>query len=67
MRETVLISVSGGMGMNFVVQLWQDEEGQDIVEYAVMLAAILVIVIGTIRLVGTNSNTVFSNVASSIR
>jgi Flp pilus assembly pilin Flp len=67
MRETVLISVSGGMGMNFVVQLWQDEEGQDIVEYAVMLAAILVIVIGTIRLVGTNSNTVFSNVASSIQ
>jgi Flp pilus assembly pilin Flp len=67
MRETVLISVSGGMGMNFVVQLWQDEEGQDIVEYAVMLAAILVIVIGTIRLAGTNSNTAFSNVASSIQ
>jgi Flp pilus assembly pilin Flp len=47
--------------------LWTDEKGQDIAEYAVMLAVILVLVIGTIRLVGTNSNTVFSNVASSIQ
>jgi Flp pilus assembly pilin Flp len=43
--------------------LWTDEKGQDIAEYAVML----VLVIGTIRLVGTNSNTVFSDVASSIQ
>ena len=47
--------------------LWTDEKGQDIAEYAVMLAVILVLVIGTIRLVGTNSNTVFSQVASSIQ
>jgi Flp pilus assembly pilin Flp len=44
-----------------------DEGGQDIAEYAVMVAAILIIVIGTIRLVGNNSNTVFSNVASSVQ
>jgi Flp pilus assembly pilin Flp len=44
-----------------------DEDGQDIAEYAVMVAAILIIVIGTIRLVGSNSNTVFSNVASTIQ
>jgi Flp pilus assembly pilin Flp len=44
-----------------------DDEGQDIAEYAVMLAVILIIVIGTIRLVGTNANTVFSNVASSVQ
>jgi Flp pilus assembly pilin Flp len=42
-------------------------QGQDIAEYAVMLAVILVLVVGTIRLVGSNSNTVFSNVASSIQ
>ena len=48
-------------------KLWADEEGQDIAEYAVMLAVILVLVVGTIRLVGTNSNTVFSNVASAIQ
>jgi Flp pilus assembly pilin Flp len=48
-------------------QFWRDEQGQDIAEYAVMLAVILVIVVGTIRLIGTKSNTVFSNVASSIQ
>jgi Flp pilus assembly pilin Flp len=52
---------------DLVKRLWLDEEGQDIAEYAVMLAVILVIVIGTIRLIGTNANTVFSSVASSIQ
>jgi Flp pilus assembly pilin Flp len=47
--------------------LWKDEGGQDIAEYAVMLAVILVIVVGTVRLIGSNSNNVFSNVASSIQ
>jgi Flp pilus assembly pilin Flp len=48
-------------------RLWSEDSGQDIAEYAVMLAVILVIVVGTIRLIGTNANTVFSNVASSIQ
>ena len=47
--------------------LWKDEQGQDIAEYAVMLAVILVIVVGTIRLIGSNANNVFSNVGSSIQ
>ena len=47
--------------------LWRDQDGQDIAEYAVMLAVILVIVVGTIRLIGTQSNNVFSSVASSIQ
>ena len=51
----------------FFYKLWTNDQGQDIAEYAVMLAVILVLVIGTIRLVGTNSNTVFSRVASSIQ
>jgi len=50
-----------------VRSLWFDEQGQDIAEYAVMLAVILVIVVGTIRLIGSNANTVFSQVASSIQ
>jgi Flp pilus assembly pilin Flp len=45
---------------------WKDEAAQDIAEYAVMLAVILVIVIGTIRLIGNNANNVFSQVGSSI-
>jgi Flp pilus assembly pilin Flp len=44
-----------------------DEQGQDIAEYAVMLAVILVLVVGTIRLVGTNANNAFSTVASSLQ
>jgi len=48
-------------------QLWQSQDGQDIAEYAVMLAVILVIVIGTVRLIGGNANNVFSQVASSVQ
>jgi Flp pilus assembly pilin Flp len=47
-------------------QLWTEENGQDVAEYAVMLAVILVIVIGTVRLIGGNANNVFSQVASSV-
>ncbi len=47
--------------------LWHDERGQDIAEYAVMLAVILVIVIGTVRLIGSNANSVFSEVGSAIQ
>lgn len=53
--------------MEFARSLWHDQEGQDIAEYAVMLAVILVIVVGTVRLIGSNANNVFSSVASSIQ
>jgi Flp pilus assembly pilin Flp len=46
---------------------WMNDEGQDIAEYAVMLAVILVIVVGTLRLVGSNANNAFSSVASSLQ
>jgi Flp pilus assembly pilin Flp len=51
----------------FLRNLWQQDEGQDIAEYAVMLAVILVLVVGTIRLIGSNANNVFSNTASAIQ
>ena len=51
----------------FLNRVWNDEQGQDIAEYAVMLAVILVIVIGTVRLIGTNANVVFSQVGSAIQ
>ncbi len=53
--------------MELVRSLWCDQQGQDIAEYAVMLAVILVIVVGTVRLIGSNANNVFSSVASSIQ
>jgi Flp pilus assembly pilin Flp len=49
-----------------VQRILQDESGQDIAEYAVMLAVILLIVIGTVKLIGTNANSTFSNVASNL-
>ena len=53
--------------MKFLKQLWSEESGQDIAEYAVMLAVILVIVVGTIRLIGSNANTGFFQVGSAIQ
>jgi Flp pilus assembly pilin Flp len=50
----------------FFCKLWSDDRGQDVAEYAVMLAVVLVIVVGTIRLIGANANNVFSSVASSV-
>jgi Flp pilus assembly pilin Flp len=50
-----------------ISKLWREDSGQDIAEYAVMLAVILVLVVGTVRLIGSNANNVFSNAASSIQ
>jgi Flp pilus assembly pilin Flp len=52
--------------MRPLLVLFSSEEGQDIAEYAVMVAVILLIVVGTLRIIGSNANTVFSQVASSI-
>jgi len=52
---------------NFLHRMWNDDRGQDIAEYAVMLAVILVIVVGTVRLIGSSANNVFSQVGSSIQ
>ncbi len=48
-------------------RLWSEDSGQDIAEYAVMLAVILVLVVGTVRLIGSNANNAFSSVASSLQ
>jgi Flp pilus assembly pilin Flp len=52
--------------VEFVNRMWRDEQGQDIAEYAVMLAVILVLVVGTIRLIGGSANNVFSATASAV-
>lgn len=51
----------------FLQSLWGDQSGQDIAEYAVMLAVILILVVGTIRLIGSNANSIFSQTASSVQ
>jgi Flp pilus assembly pilin Flp len=56
------------MGMaDLIRRIWSEDRGQDIAEYAVMLAVILVLVVGTIRLVGSHANNAFSSVASSVQ
>jgi len=72
--EVMHVNAERGRGLNSkggvmrrVVELLRDDGGQDIAEYAVMLAVILVIVVGTIRLIGSNAATVFSQTASSIQ
>jgi len=53
--------------VDFIRMIWSEDQAQDIAEYAVMLAVILVLVVGTIRLIGSNANTAFSSAASSIQ
>ena len=55
------------MHQSWLDQLWSDEDGQDIAEYSVMLAVILVIVVGTVRLIGSNAGNIFSQVGSSLQ
>lgn len=43
------------------------EQGQDIAEYAVMLAVILVIIIGTVKLIGAKRNSPPRSVYTSLQ
>src|SRR6266478_507939 len=72
-RQLRFFHLAGNQCMNWresmseiIRRIWAEDAGQDIAEYAVMLAVILVLVVGTIRLIGSNANNVFSNTASSI-
>jgi Flp pilus assembly pilin Flp len=60
-------SIGGKQVIKTIRQLWVEESGQDVAEYAVMLAVILVIVIGTVKLIGGNANNVFSQVGSQLQ
>lgn len=48
-------------------RLFTDEQGQDVAEYAVMLAVILAIALGTIHLIGSQASNVFSQIGSKIQ
>jgi Flp pilus assembly pilin Flp len=52
---------------NLLHYLWSDQQGQDVAEYSVMVAVILVIVVGTVRLIGSNAGGIFSQVGSAIQ
>ena len=66
LRQAPVGGPKGDAVLSLIKHLWNDESGQDIAEYAVLLAVILVIVVGTIRLIGSRADAVFSSVGSSI-
>ena len=49
-----------------VVEFFKREDGPTAVEYAVMLALIIVVCIGAITLIGQNANTTFGTVGTSL-
>ncbi len=49
-----------------VCDLWQEDAAQDIAEYAILLAVILMIVVGMVRFVGLRASDVFQQVASAL-
>jgi len=57
----------GGVMNRDLNKLWRDSEGQDVAEYAVMMAIVLVLVTGVVRLIGINASAVFSEVGSKIQ
>jgi Flp pilus assembly pilin Flp len=56
LSKTILFVFGRNSMTDLALKLWTDDTGQDIAEYALMLAVILVLVVGTLRLVGSNAN-----------
>jgi Flp pilus assembly pilin Flp len=52
--------------MNALLNIWQDDQGQDVAEYALMLAVILVVVVGSVKAIGTAANSVFTKVGTAL-
>jgi len=52
---------------HFILNMWKDQQGQDVAEYSIMLAVILAIILGTVHLIGSSADHVFSQVGSAIR
>ncbi len=52
--------------LHMLRQLWIQDDGQDVAEYALMLAVVLLIVVASVSAIGTNANTVFNSVASQL-
>jgi Flp pilus assembly pilin Flp len=46
--------------------MWTNDEAQDIAEYALMLAVILVLVIAVVQSIGTNAATIFTSVSNAL-
>ena len=52
--------------MKTMMRFFKDEQGATAVEYAIMVALIAAVIIAAVRLIGTNTNNVFTNVATEV-
>jgi pilus assembly protein Flp/PilA len=53
--------------MNLISRFIRDESGATAIEYGLIAALIAVVVIGAIRLVGTNLSSVFTSVSAGLK
>jgi len=49
-----------------IKKLWQEEEGQDLTEYALLLVLVALVAIATMQTLGSTISTVFANAASNL-
>jgi len=54
------------MLLNLWNALWSDESGQDLAEYALLIALIAIVVIAAVTLLGGNISTVFNTIAGAL-
>ncbi len=53
--------------VNYVRSFAQDESGQDLLEYALLVALIAIVAFAAVQLAGSSVNTIFSNIATSLQ
>jgi pilus assembly protein Flp/PilA len=54
------------MLLNFVKSVVRNEEGQDLLEYALLVALIALVAIGAVGLAGNSVSTIFTNIAGQL-
>jgi pilus assembly protein Flp/PilA len=54
------------MLLNFVQSFVREEEGQDLLEYALLVALIALVAIGAVGAAGTSVSTIFSSIATKL-
>jgi pilus assembly protein Flp/PilA len=52
--------------INHLRALTRDESGQDLLEYALLVALIALVAFGAVQLAGGSVNTIFSNIATKL-
>jgi pilus assembly protein Flp/PilA len=51
---------------NLLKRLWQDEQGQDIVEYALLVVLIALVAVASLQAIGTTISSVFTNATTAV-